>query len=200
MTTIWLLRRRCLKFNWWHFCYAVTDAVDRVVAYQFVRCESSTKNKQVRANDDGGSGGGDGNNTTQLGRNMQQRFQFNCDKNLQWIQTVGCYSRVHFSFSGSTSISRHTTPRCALFTQTALLSCLLYSLFFMLHLSIWNVGGTYRILNKFLDDGYTDEKKTVSRVSFAALMLKWIHTVYVFVLFWMCTREWVSPLQIMRYE
>lgn len=135
MATIWLLRSRCLKFNWWHFCYSITVQLEhRVVRLIRIVLEVFLVMAIIRLGWECRSA-------------CNNSIPFNCDKNLQWIQTVGCYSCAHragFSLSLTSSPIRLFFS----FSENVLLSCLLYSLFFMLHSSIWNVGGTSRILNK----------------------------------------------------
>lgn len=125
---------RWMKFNWWHFCYSITDAGDEIVAYQFVL-------EILRYSNEKKYGWNEDKHATTI--------SLNCDKNLQWIQTVGCYNSLCSSLFVTQYGSLFLLDALQLlFLLCCVVSCLLYSLFFMLHLSIWNVGSTYRILNK----------------------------------------------------
>lgn len=91
---------------------------------------------------------------------MQRRFHSIVTKICNEFKQLVVVIPVFISFAAGVCCSllpRSYTPvafsnSCEKNTSSSelsvLLSCLLYSLFFMLHLSIWNVGGTYRILNK----------------------------------------------------
>lgn len=99
MTTIWLLRCRCLKFNWWHFCYSVTDSFDRIVAYQFEHL--SCARKQLTPNDGGNNTVGTGYATTIVTKICNEFKQ---------LVVIPVFISL---FASSTSISRHIASHSA---------------------------------------------------------------------------------------
>lgn len=135
---------RCLKFNWWHFSYFINR-----IALRSSGCLSIHAWGLVAVSDQ----------QPAVRRRHATAISFNCVKKIsnEFKQLVVILPCSHLFFRNSWWVARCLNANEK--KRSVLLSCLLYSLYFMLRLSIWNVGGTYRILNKLWIANDTREEK-----------------------------------------